>query len=672
MQKRNKAILSIATAMVLYNNSFAQDSVSLDTLTVTAQKIEENVQDIPISTTIFDEFDIESKNIKTIKDINAYTPNLFIHDTDGSGISEPSLRGLSSGTGSNYSTSASLFVDGVPINSRLAYNWVIEDIQRIEVLKGPQGTLYGKDTHAGAINIITKQPSNETKAKVSAELGSDDKRVYSFNISGPILQDKLFAGLTFKHYEKDGFIHNSTLNKKVDYREYDYARLNLRYLATDNLELSLISSKNRQKDGSKKMASVNNTSRIVTNNLKEHFHQDSISHALKIKYNINDYTLESLTSILDYETDAVCDTDFSPYTYFEITKMDTVYKKKAQEFRLSKINNTYKLVSGIYFDKDKGPVEVNANIYDSSTNATYYNTPYYRTNEDGESLGLFTHLDYKLNNKLSLIGGIRYDKDKKFFKDALTKENLSNDYGAISPKVALKYNINPNSMIYTTIAKGYKSGGYLSYAPAGYDKKYNKEELWSYEIGSKNMLFDNRLMLNSAIYYMDISDMQVSSSVNTQGNYYISNAAKATSKGLEIEAKYQATNTISLFGSLGYNITKFENYKDTQGDYSGNYNTHAPKYNYNVGAQYRGANNYYAKVDLNGYGKTYLDKSNTNSKDAYSLVNLKIGYEEENYDIYLYADNLFDKKHDTNGEQSGSVILYSEPREIGIQLAYRF
>jgi len=672
MKQQTKIILSVSTAMLLCSNLLAQDKLSLDTITVTAQKVEENIQEIPISTTVFNDIDIADRNIKTIKDINAYTPNLFIHENDGSGIVNPSLRGLSSGMAMVYSTSVSLYVDGIPINGKLAYNWILDDIERIEVLKGPQGTLYGKDSHAGAINVITKQPSNEIKGKVLAELGSDNKREYSFNISGPIVKDKLFVGLSAKHYEKDGFIYNSTLNKNIDYREHNFGKLNLRYLPTDNLEFSLISSKYKQEDGSKRMALVNNTSRIVTNNFEEYSNKDINSHSLKIKYSLGEYTLESLTSMLDAETDLACDTDFSSSTYFEIPKSNGKHKKKAQEFRLNKVNNTYKFVSGVYFDKDKGPYIANATMYDPSSNMTYYNIPFYKTHEDAKSFGIFTHLDYKLNNKFSVIGGIRYDKDEKSFKDDLSGENLSNDYGAISPKFALKYNLNPHSMIYTTIAKGYKSGGYLSFAPAGYDKQYNKEELWSYEIGSKNMLFNNRLMLNTAIYYMDISDMQVSSTVNTQGNYYITNAAEATSKGLELEANFQATDSLSLFGSFGYNITKFENYQDTQGNYSGNYNTHAPKYNYNLGAQYRADNNYYVRVDLNGYGKTYLDKANTNSKDAYSLVNLKLGYEKESFDIYVYANNLFDKEHNTNGEQGGSVILYSEPREVGIQLAYRF
>ena len=664
--KKNNIVLSVMATLSL-SNSVVADNIDLGKMTVTAQKSEENIQDIPLSITAFDEFSIEDKNIKTIEDIATYTPNLSFFDQGGVGIPNPSVRGISSST--NFATSAAMFVDGIPVTGRFGYKEVLEDIERIEVLKGPQGTLYGKDSHAGVINVITKKPSNETVTKVGLELGSDKKRELTASASGAIVKDKFFVGISARHYEKEGFIKNINTGKITDDREDQFAKLNLRYKANDNLEISLISSKYIQDDGGYKNNALDNRSRTVTNNHEGYNKSETTSHALKIEYDIDQYKLESLTAYREYKDKASCDNDYSSMVLFETVKKDGSYKKIAQEFRFNKITDNYKFVSGLYVDKDTNNLV--ADVNNGYVFPVLINSPYIRGNEDGKSIGVFTHIDYKINNRFSILGGARYDKDKKILKDRLNNLELSNDYRALSPKIALEYMLDKDSMIYSTISKGYKSGGYHTFAPTNDLKQYDKETLISYEIGSKNILLDGNLVLNGAIYYMDIDDMQISTTTSTAQSY-ISNAAKATSKGFELDANYKVNDKITLSSAFGFNSTKLDEFKDSTGDYSGKYNPHAPKYNYNIGIKYRDEQGIYASADLNGYGKTYLTKNNQHSRDAFNLVNTKIGYETDKYDIYLYGKNIFDKIYDANGEQDGAVITYSEPREIGIQLAYRF
>ena len=166
-------------------------------------------------------------------------------------------------------------------------------------------------------------------------------------------------------------------------------------------------------------------------------------------------------------------------------------------------------------------------------------------------------------------------------------------------------------MYYATISKGYRSGGFHTNAPSGYSQQYEKETLWNYEIGAKNTFIDNRLIVNSSIFYMNIDDMQVRI-FPIAGAYqsYIDNAAKATSKGFEIGITGKMTDTIDLFASYGYTDITFDEYSDINGDYSGNKNTFAPDYSYNLGIQYRDEKGYFARADLNGYGRTYFDNAN--------------------------------------------------------------
>lgn len=289
---------------------------------------------------------------------------------------------------------------------------------------------------------------------------------------------------------------------------------------------------------------------------------------------------------------------------------------------------------------------------------------------DSKSIGIFSHLTYNVSEKLSLIGGLRFDKDKQTYKDST--ENIDYDEDEISPKLGLTYDLSKDTMSYITISKGYRTGGFNTAAPTGYSKTYDKESLYSYEAGIKGSSLNNKLHFNLALYYMDISDMQVDFYPDGGATVVKENAAKATSKGIEASLNFQATDTINLFAGASYNDVKFDEYHDGNEDYSGNINTFSPKYNFNLGVTYRVTNGYYASIDISGYGDMYLDSANENKRDAYELVNAKVGYETDEYDIYFYAKNLFDKEYNIDGIWGGVYNVYSEPREIGIQFAYRF
>jgi len=656
---KSKISLSLLTAIILSNTIYAKQIKSLDTLTVTAQKIEEDSQEVPISLTVFNELDLEDKNITNIQDIAQYTPNLMFFDNGSSFSFSPSIRGLFTTEGT-FSSSLGVFVDDVPILGKNGMNAVLMDIEQIEVLKGPQGTLYGAGAQGGVINITTKKPTNELKSSVGIDIGNDNKREYSIKGSGAIIKDKFYVGISAKHYEKDGFITNTNLGGYSNDTAYDYGKIHLRYTPTNNLDIFLISSLLKRDNEGVNMG----TQKQRENSSNEEFHKaKTLQNSLKIEYDINNYKFTSISAHYNFDSKLYRDYDFSPY-YGLHTDMDERQKKISQKFRLAKKEDKFSWLVGINGNSED--IDLYQNTI--SSNPNYANVSIFDIQND--SYGIFSHLEYILNNKLTLLGGLRYDKNDISFKQENTNNNIDSSYSEVSPKIGLKYNLNKNNMFYTTISKGYKPGGFYTPTPAPYSKKYDKETLWSYEIGSKSNLLDNRLILNTSIYYMKIDDMQVINNVNA-AFAYMSNAAKATSKGFEFDLNYKATNTLELFTSFGYNDTKFDEFKDGVGDYKDNYNPFAPKYNYNLGVQYRGNNGYYLRADLNGYGKMYFDKANKYEKKAYNLVNAKLGYEQDNLDIYLYAKNLFDKNYDSEGVY-GYYTIYSQPREIGVQLAYRF
>lgn len=654
----NFFIYQIFVLNVFAHSKYAEKS--LEEITVTAQKSKESLQDVPISVTVLDTESIADMNIGSIHDVAPYTPNFLLFNPGGFGILSPSIRGIFSNP-ETVSSSVGMYVDGVPVLNTIGYDLILEDVERIEILKGPQGTLYGKNAEAGVINVITKKPGSTLSAKVSTEFGSDNKRQYSANLSTPIVKDRLFIGLSGRFYEKDGFLENIYLDKTENDKKNRFGKIYLNYTPTDRLDISLISLKlKRDDEGTSLNAVTAEDIRKTKSNADAYCKLETLSHALKISYNFNKFNFDSVTSYKEEKDIRLTDMDFTSATVNH-GGFDSTYENLTQELRLNFQNEKVNFLSGVYVDKGDYNIVHNAD----------YGQGLVLTVQDADdfSLGIFSHMTYSINDKFSLSGGLRYDKDTRELSHHTKNVELDNSYSEISPKIAAEYKITPDVMTYATIAKGYKSGGFYMFAPEGL-YKYDKETLWNYEMGIKSTLLNNSLLFNMSVYYMNISDMQVHTAISDRQGY-ISNAASASSQGAELEIQYKLTPQIRLFLSAGYNSTKFDSFSDYKGDYKDNYSPFAPIYNYSVGGQYRSHSGYFARLDLTGYGKMYLDKANEYEKSAYSLVSGKIGYETEHFDIYLYGKNIFDVEYDDEGYY-GFVTYLSDPREVGIQMTYRF
>lgn len=663
-------LISVVLAFCLH----ADEVKNLSDMTVTAQKTEENVQDVPISMSVFDEISIEDKQIENLEDLTKSVPNFSFDNQGWSGAGSPSMRGMF-GAFHDFNSPVVVLIDGVPILSGAGMNTFINDIERIEVLRGPQGTLYGKNAEVGVINIISKKPTNETEGKVEAKFGNMNRREFNANASGAIIDNKLYIGVSALDTRRDGFIDNVCTGDKAGDKETTYGKIYLRATPIDNLEISFINSFIKYHDKGAQMNALNMPDREVASDFDSFNKALTTLSSLKIAYDFSDdMKLESITSYKKMTDDSQQDWDFANptyayypgFTYHELRDSSDNFSTLSQEFRLSGKYEKFDYLAGLYVDKD----EVNFNSKEVTTNYDIIGTIH------SKSLGVFTHLGYQWTDSFKIIGGIRYDLDKKEDKEM----DIKKDFSSVSPKLALEYQINDNSMVYTSVAKGYRAGGFDYRNPTTSQRAFDQEELISYEAGIKNLFLDGNLMLNFNVFYMDIDDMQVQTPVSFYASY-TSNAAKAKSKGVEIEASYKVTNALTFFANFGYNDTKFKDFKENTydqagnitgtADYDGNKNIYSPDYNYNIGAVYRNSWGLFARADLSGFGKTYTDKENTNKIPNYEVVDAKIGYEAKSYEIYLYANNLFDKEHNIRGYEN-SFINYSTPREFGVEFAYRF
>lgn len=644
--------------------SAEKDTSELESVIVTANKQQQEIDKVPASITVFSGIELEDKMLNTIEDMAKYTPGLDIGDYGTALKKAPSMRGLYSDYSSMSSTTG-LYVDGVPVLDGTGFDETLTDIERIEVLKGPQGTLYGKNSEVGVINIITRKPDNNLMGKVTFDTASDDKRDLSFKVSGPLAKDKLYMGISGKFFEEDGFVENTAINEIVDTRKHNYGKVNLRWTPIEKLDASFILSRIKYDDGANRMNLSNASERGKIQSDIEQYNRSAVTLAsLNIDYKINEkLSLISITTNRDYDEIIANDFDYSTFPGFHIYG-DSEYITQSEELRLNYEGKKLKALAGLYFDKTE------ADIHEKWVNM---GANYFQDHEmEGSSVGLFTHLTWAFTDRLSLLGGLRYDMESKDYKNLNEKIDVDETWNEISPKVAVQYQLKDNVMFYSNVSKGYRSGGFNKWSPKGYPMEYDEETLWSYEVGTKVSFWQKRASFEVSAYYMDIDDMQVDEYVDgAQNQVYKTNAAQGTSKGFETELRVKLTRDFLLFAGYSYNNCEFDEYKDVFGVYDGKKCPFSPDYDYNFGFQYRNQGGFYASADMIGYGKTYFDRSNKYSRDAYEIVNFKTGFEMESMDIYFYGKNIFDKKYDSNGIFEG-YSSYSDPREIGISVSLRF
>jgi iron complex outermembrane receptor protein len=645
----------------------------LHDIIVTATKMQQNVQDVSGSMTVFDSHHIEDRRIEDIADVAIHTPNFMIMGKTMSANNSPVMRGLYSESHS-HSVPVGMYVDGVPVLDGQGYQQDMLNIERIEILRGPQGTLYGKSAEGGVINIITQRPDNTRKANISGQIGSDNKYRVSASLSGPILADKLYFGVCALHDQEDGWVEKTDSGETIDDMSHQYGSAELRFTPVESLDISLkggitqyndeqphynLSPLKAEEYGLPAPEDRRSDPTFVGSDKPKLY-----SGSLKIDWDIaEDTTITSVTAYRKLDFDNAVDYDFSEPVLSHWLNWSS-NAKTSQELRIKSSTYGVKWVTGIYADFDEM-------ISDYQTESSISGMSYDSNDElEGQSGSIFGHVTIPFRKWLRVLGGLRYDYQEYEFDCAAYGTSLEDDWNEISPKLGIEYDVTPDSMAYFTVAKGYLSGGFNAYAFDPDYNSYDEEKLWSYEVGIKNTFFNDKLIVNGAVYYMDIDNIHVQEILDTSRTY-TTNAAKATGKGFELEVTALPITGLTVSAGFGYSDLEFDEFEDAEGDYSGNKKPFAPEYSYNFGIQYRSALGWYCRADLAGYGKMYVDKANKFKRDPYRIVNVKLGYEHDWFDIYFYGKNIFDEEYN-NLYSDGAYVYYSEPVETGIQVNFRF
>jgi iron complex outermembrane recepter protein len=702
------------TAIVLASGNAVSITLSesytqLEAVVVTAQKQEEDVQQIPASVSALSSKQVENYRIWNTRDISAIVPNLYSANP-GDNRNVTSIRGISS---TSYDPAVATYVDGVNQFSLDTYIAQLFDVERIEVLRGSQGTLYGRNAMGGVINIITKQPTNKTTGFIELNLGDYGQQRYSAGIRTPIISNKLFFGASFIYDKTNGFYKNDFTNSNFDSKSSFTGNYFVKFLATSALSFTLnVKHNNNRNNGAFPLAgslddalsqpfrvNQNATTRLVDN---------VFNGSLTAAYNSSIINFTSQTS---YQTnyryyDTPIDGDFSPLDIITIAnnygKDWNNAKVFTQEFKLTSVESSrLKWTAGAYgyyqdspnkqalhYGKFAGFIGVPNEFLFSSSIST--------TKAKNYGIAFFGQTSYALSERLELTGGLRYDYENKqlsvlgeFQPDGSPKAfttrsdtSATVSYSAISPKLTIAYQLTEKNKIFTTYSRGFRTGGLtqLSSDPSQPPLfSYKPEFSNTVEISSKNTLYDNQLKANLTIFHTEVTDAQIPTLVLPQAITITKNAGNLVSNGIELETSATPAEGLQFDFNTGFVDAYYKTLTlSSNGEaknFNGNKALFTPNFTMMFATQYQVKLADKLKVLIRGewssVGDQYFDLANTLRQPGYNLVNIRSGIVYGTFEIMFWMRNVTNKNYVAYAYDFGAAHL-GNPKNYGVTIRKSF
>lgn len=702
----------------------AEPVTALDEVVVTAERRATNVQTTALAVSAFSSEMLERSQVDTIEDLSVLVPNINFGQQFGN--ARIAIRGIGFDTIAPGSEARVAYhLDGVYVSRPSAGLAGFYDVERIEVLRGPQGTLYGRNATAGSVNVISNAPTEELDGYVRGTVGSHGRIETEGAISGPLV-DGLTARLSVRTEQRDGYGKNLTTGRDADDRDTFSARLRLRAEPSDRLRMDLIADFHTEDDHSNALHyfGAGNPNRTpvgiaLGGRFSTDFHDiysdiESINDRQNwgvqgaIRYELSDaLTLTSLTAYRDteYMTQTDLDATDAPLTYYGQHENADQF---TQEFQLAGDFDRFRFVAGAYYFRENITsgltVPFNHRILGGADRII-----------QGQAIGgdtetrawaVFGQANYALTPDLTLVAGLRYSEEEKHLDeyaqfDLVRTYDPSNpiipnriqsadaSWNAFTPKLTIEYKPADNAFLYATISRGFKSGGFNV---GGMQAPFEPEMIWNYEAGAKIDWFDRRLRTNLSAFFYDYSDLQVTKVVNNVITTV--NAATAIIKGLEGEITFLATDNLRFDASFSVTDSEYQDFGTSDParpllgviDLSGNQLSQSPKYTLFVAGQYdintSSAGMFSPRIEFYATDKVYFNAFNRDvaSQDARQLINAMVNWESPSgqWTGAVYVRNLTDDEYIANAFVGTSLLadtivgVAGPPRTFGVSLGYRF
>lgn len=713
-----KTIEVVVDGKTKINVTLEEDASQLDAVMIKgfsdvigqARRRAESVQSIPESVVTFTAKDIETKGINNVQTFADQIPNVNFTTSQNVGNNFITVRGISQIR--NGDAPIAFVIDGVTLPDANLLNQELFDVALIEVVKGPQGALYGKNAIAGAINIVTNEPTNTYKSRAQIGYANGNLLKAQLSSSGPLIEDKLFYRVSGSYKKGDGLLYNKTLDQAPDFIEDLTVRAQLKAKLSPVISATLTGQVIDTeagglyyavpKDGSAKMAPDDYDNMAILADQEGIGTLKSTYGNLKVNFNLDKIKLTSLTTFNKSDRNAFGDLDF---TAADVLRQDQDSNTKTfnQEIRLGSVSDENSKLNwdlGMFYqDLDK------TLITRASADFGFFGPPFAPTGTQSQlAVGDFTNTyktfavfgfaDYKLTDKLTVSAGLRYDNDNISQENRSEGTNPERTDTQLQPKFSLAFQATENMMMYANYGKGYRTGGFNQGETVRYDTSFKAEITDNYEIGIKNSYWDNRFILNVSGYYTDFSNQQLYALVLNGGTGQILignfNIAESESVGFEADMRIRASNWLDILGSYGASKSKIVTGTSTKStgtnetiDVSGNATPLVPQDSYNIGLEssFNVSDNitFNGNINLEGTGEMYWHEDNAAVSPRYSLLNARISFTLNNdFSIALWGTNITDTQYiteffDQTFSNGGSDLAWlGQPTAFGTTLTYKF
>jgi iron complex outermembrane recepter protein len=695
-------------------------SQTVEEITVTSRKRSERLQDVPDTISAFSATQIEDRGIASIADFARFVPNVDFRTPQQPGTAFITIRGI--GMERFQDPSVAILIDGVQLTSSYQLAQGMFDLERIEVLKGPQGALYGRNAIGGAINITTKQPGDRIQGQAAIGWAEGNDRILQASLSGPLVEQKVKFALAGTWEKSDGLLENEFRQHKVDFDTRSTFRGKLLLTPFDDLSIDLRAGTEFGRPGSAYYipmtpGQANNTSLPIVTSTLGTSRRILRDFSVKADWTNRLGTLTSITSYLTTNDFLFEDLDYLPAPYPTPAAFNRPAAMLALPFgpggqlipvaadagqRVFVRSWSEELrFSSPSAQRLRYQVGGFVSTIKQATTTTGYFYLFGPTNPLTADLSsnvkqdfvyaLFGQANYDLTPELELTLAARYDRQDK--KQTGVIESIQRDarFQSFQPKASLAYKLNPDAMVYATVAKGFRGGGFNNSDLI--TRIYGAETVINYELGAKTTLLDRHLTFNPSVFYQQFDNRQTYTFDIASASQVLFSIPRSNLWGAELQGSWVPANGWQVDFGLGYldsEITEYNPKVKTLGIVkNGNRLALIPRWTGNLGLQYATTLptgiNLIARADFSHKSGLVWGLDNVDEQNAVNLVDLRLIAEFQNgVSLTLYGRNLFDEKYSEEiflGKFAGlnnaiggvyDARYPSRPRQLGVQVKWKF
>jgi iron complex outermembrane receptor protein len=701
------ALAVVADAVDPGDGSGISGSTQVEDLIVTAQKREERLQRVPIAVSAYGTETLERANVDTVADLQNLAPSLQFASLDGAALI--SIRGIGTTVlGPGEDPGIAVHVDGVYLARPQYHDAALFDIARVEVLRGPQGTVNGRNATGGAINVITQQPTAEPGGYMNAGIGNYNAVATSGAFGGALGSDRVMGRVAWRTNYHQGYTPNMFEGVDLDEANQQSVRGQLLFLLGDRSELLLsLDTDHMDTSGFANIVvgaigrgplpgvaagGAIGSGRTVMTNGPAYYRRDIVGGSARLRVNFDNMVLTATAGYRQFKERAGADLDGTSFDYARERHLREQWQISQELNLASDSSSKLSWLLGLYYLQEEQDSDERYTFPSLGFNFSLGGTP------QGSSYAAYAQGTYAFSDRFDITGGIRYTRDQKKAQEyqrvpeflSNVSAALSGEWGAATPKVSLNFRPTEDALFYASASRGFRSGGFNIGGLQG--QAFNPEFIWSYELGSKQQFFDRRLTVNVALFHSDYTDMQVFQIRALTAT--VENAASATLKGGEFELVALPAKGIRVDVAGSYIDATFNEFSTVDESRSGlgllnlagNQLARAPKARLNIGVEKRwelaNDGDFTVRAEYGWTDQVYYSEFNLPemSQPAVTILNLRSAYVSPGgrYRFSAYVENLTDEAIISNKLVGAGLLGFgiiewpAPPRTFGIQLGAKF